>query len=257
MNQNFYFIKKRLYGFLVEKMKSISKNKKQELMFNSVELFSRWLSNGSNELAFSSVPKKLSWWKVFLFSLASGDFNPAHCQQEFASQSFFKDMVSQGIAILARAEGEFVKLFPKFFNCAFEIIARGHQDNKFHSPLFIGEIYQYDFKISKGMLVEGRCNFECQIVCRVVCNDARLISETIWKPAIVEHVGEVAANFLKPKSYWHNVFNILLWQPVKNYSLAFLFILVMLIALAHSVLYNVGVVHLSSEEIKYFLNAYC
>ncbi len=165
---------------------------------------------------FHSEPKKLRSWNILLQSLASGDFNPAHCRPEFAKKSFFKSIVSHGIGIFARAEGQFVQLLPKYFSFPIEVATSKYEVGPdYHSPLRLGEEYQYRFEITNAQQRRRSCDLTCHIICEVIGPNARVVAEADWKPFLIDHsIDEGAEKALRPKSYLRNVFEILVVNPI-------------------------------------------
>src|SRR6187551_3448082 len=111
--------------------------------FDSVTDLFNWLTENQKLVLFSQ-PKKLRERSIFLQSIASGDFNPAHCLPTLRQTSIFKTLVSQGIGIVARAEGEFLQLLR--FVTPPEVIALGLDNLSYSSPLGVGNTYQYVYE---------------------------------------------------------------------------------------------------------------
>lgn len=162
-------------------------------------------------VAFISEYKKLNRVKVLLFSIATGDFNPAHCVPGFEQYSFFKSMVSHGIGTVARAESEFLRNFR--FSSPSEIIATRLEDIKYLSPLRVGEKYQYVYFIHSGREKKNFWEFECKITCKTF--DGRTIADWKWVFGIVEHknLPKEAIRMLRPKSYRRNLIDALFLMP--------------------------------------------
>lgn len=219
-------------------------------MFNSTENFVKWLEE-NEKFVFISKPKRLRSWHILLQSLASGDFNPAHTRPEFSKRSFFKTVVSHGIGIIARAEGQFVGLLPKYFAVPIEIIALGFDKIIYRSPLRLGDVYQYRFEISLVRLLKTRCDLSCHVVCEVLEPNPRIVAEYNWKPAIIEHkADEESVRLLESKSYWQNVFEIFVFGQASQ-RFAHTLLLVALIVLCTSpALIATGILHVNPAYIQ-------
>ena len=188
-------------------------------IFNSAQDLSNYLSvNGS--YTFVSKPKKLKQFTVLLQALAGGDFNPAHIVSGFEDYSLFKGIVSHGIGIISRAEGEFVNSI-QFNKQPVEIIAAGFEFVKYSKPLRVGYVYQYEFKIYNLEKNKKNWNFDCDIVCKTISPETEIIASWRWKPIFVENlkIPKNKLEILKPKSYFINVFKYLFFEPISNFSL--------------------------------------
>lgn len=179
--------------------------------------------NKLQNFSFTSKPTKLRKLHILMQSLASGDFNPAHTRPEYAEKSFFGGIVSHGVGVLARAEGQFVQLFPRLFDSSVEIIALGYEKIEYLSPLRLGDTYEYRFEITDMKYRYARWDFDCSITCKVLKPKARIIARCLWKPSIVEHNNVDAVRFLKPKWYIQSIFNILVLKPALQASMVSVF----------------------------------
>jgi len=182
--------------------------------FKSVGQLCEWLQKPQS-LVFTSKPKRLGRWHILSHSLAGGDWNPAHCQPAFSKRSFFGGIVSHGVGILARAEGQFVELLPALIETPVEIIARGYGAIKYRDPLRLGDIYQYRFEITNPRLRNDggrpRVNLNCRIICEILGPKARVVAEAEWKPSLVEHVRDPETmRLLCSKSHIQNVTRVFL-----------------------------------------------
>jgi acyl dehydratase len=180
--------------------------------FSTVNSLYQYLLN-ENVLIFETKIKKLSQFKVLLFSLATGDFNPAHCVPAFARHSVFKSVVSQGIATLARAEAEFLKMLQ--FEEPVEVITSGLSNARYIAPLKVGDRYKYRFTISNLQKRKDLWKMECAIECIVVADGEKVIATWGWHPIfdVKKGLSKDEEKLLKPKSYWRNVFEQFVLRP--------------------------------------------
>jgi acyl dehydratase len=179
--------------------------------FVSVEQLFSWLQK-NEKLVLVSKPRRLSRLRILLHSLASRDFNPAHCLSSFAPHSIFQTVVSHGIGMVARAEAEFLQLLQ--FKKAGEWIALGIKDLSYLNPLRCGDTYEYVFEISKLQKGKKFWRMDCHITCRTINPEKRVIAEWQWLPAFVEHeLPEKTLEELRPKSYGWSILRSFVLDP--------------------------------------------
>lgn len=195
---------------------------KKNYFKNVAELAVYLIENGS--FTFKSKQKKLTQWKVLMMCLASGDFNPAHCQPEFAEHSIFGTAVSHGIGTLARAEAEFLQEMQ--FDVPVEVIALG-LESKYKAALPVGSVYYYTYTISNLVSKKNRWDMDCQIQCTIINKDGseKVIVNEMWYPSFVDHSDRVPVEkleLLRPKSYLANVLNIFVARPANAVAVSFI-----------------------------------
>ncbi len=184
--------------------------------FKTVRDLVAWIEEHGS-YTFSSKPKKLSRARILLFSIASGDFNPAHCMKKFAKYSKLGGIVSHGIGTLARAEAEFVQSMGNILGTPVENIAAGSEGFKYLKPLRLGDTYHYEFTLSNPRERNDGWKFDCFIACKAGKAETKVIAEYHWTPLLVEHpeLPEDIRKFLVPKTYGQNLREIFLWGPAR------------------------------------------
>jgi acyl dehydratase len=187
---------------------------------NVSELAKYLLQNGT--FTINSKHQKLRKWNVLLMCIATGDFNPAHCQPGFAKHSIFGTMVSHGIGTLARAEAVFLQEV-QFTEIPVEVIALG-LESKYRAALPIGSVYYYKFTISNMVSKKNRWDMDCEIQCIIVNSDGseKMIAHEVWHPSFVDHSNNVPLEkleLLRPKSYLASLWDIFITQPANKVAI--------------------------------------
>ncbi|HZS42993.1 MAG TPA: MaoC/PaaZ C-terminal domain-containing protein [Candidatus Paceibacterota bacterium] len=182
--------------------------------FKTIDQMFHWLQD-NHKLVLVSKPRRLSRLRILLHSLASRDFNPAHCLSSFAPHSIFHSVVSHGIGIVARAEAEFLQLLQ--FDKAGEWIALGIKNLSYLKPLRCGDIYEYVFEISNVRKSQKFWKMDCQVTCRSIGSEQQVIATWHWIPALVKHeLPEELLEELQPKHYGWNILRSFVIEPVKS-----------------------------------------
>lgn len=207
-----------------------SQESQMDQTFESVGHLLDWINtHGAFEVV--SEPQKLTQGKISLFSLAAGDFNPAHTQPDFASRSNFGGIVSHGIATIARSEAEFVDFVAKMFpSIPVEVIARGGEF-RYDNPLYLGETFRFRFKLSRLRYLadKNRWDLDCHIVCEVLGEHPRAVMHSSWKPSLVVHKPtQRNIEALRPRSRRRHALNIFVRRPLRTACACGLYGLVLL-----------------------------
>ncbi len=181
------------------------------MKLNSTSGLTSYFEN-NEVLSFESSIQKMSRWKIFLFSLAGRDFNPMHCKEGFEEYSIFKSITSQGIGVIARAEGEFVKEFQ--FIEATEIIASGIDNIRYHKPLLVNSKHKYIFELRKIKSSSKYDKYICTIKC-VFSDDKSLITSWDWNISFIP-VKNPPTEKIVVKSYFYNVVDFLIFRSFEK-----------------------------------------
>ena len=166
---------------------------------------------------FTSKKIQLRHRDVIRHGIAGGDFNPAHCVPGREHLSMFRGVISQGIAIVSRAEGVFLQLLT--FTNPLEIVARGIDSLVYHSPLYVGDTYYYKYRLTRPGLTGPKCRVECDVVCFAVEHDGeeRLIASWSWHVLFVEVPFDLSRRDIarfKIKSYARSVLEQCVLRPL-------------------------------------------
>ncbi len=145
----------------------------------------------------SSEPKKLRWISCLLYTIAGAGVNPSHISSYFSRYSLFKGLVSHGSAVIAKGEGNFLKLFQ--FTKPVEFISFGMNNVNYLTPIRLGDVYFYEYTISNLRKDRKMWKFDCHIVCKVGDN---IVAQWDWFVGAVE---KVVSNY--------EFYDDLVWRP--------------------------------------------
>lgn len=191
-------------------------------LFKTCQHFLDWLTKRQT-FEFVSEPECLEMQDMQLLALATQDFNPHCCRPAFAKTSFFGNIVSHGIGIIARAEGWFVPFLQNCFEGPVEIGALGYDRIRYLSPLRLGEKYRYRFRITKACRRKNRIDLACHFTCEVLGPHARVVAEADWMPSLIQHPStKLTEKYLRPRSYARNIVEVIVPPFIKTCTQALL-----------------------------------
>lgn len=97
---------------------------------------------------------------INMYAEASGDYNPLHLDQEFASSTHFGQIVAHGMMVLAYVSEMMTQAFGSYW------LDTGGLKTRFRSPVYPGDSVVTFGEIVKRVEMNGAIHLTCKVGCR-------------------------------------------------------------------------------------------
>ena len=110
--------------------------------------------------ALPSISKVVIQEHINMYAEASGDRNPLHLSQEFASTTHFGQIVAHGMLVLAYVSEMMTQAFGSHW------LEAGHLKIRFRSPVYPGDRVATFGEIRSLMEQDDQVRWDCTVGCR-------------------------------------------------------------------------------------------